>query len=43
MSPSPVRILFVDDEERSLRRLARQFRRHDEVLTESDPLRALER
>ena len=43
MSPSPVRILFVDDEERILRSLAMQFRRHYEVLTESDPWRALER
>ncbi|MGU2530915.1 response regulator, partial [Pseudomonas aeruginosa] len=43
MSPSPVRILFVDDEERILRSLAMQFRRHYEVLTESDPRRALER
>lgn len=38
-----IRILFVDDEERILRSLAMQFRRHYEVLTESDPLRALER
>lgn len=30
MSPSPVRILFVDDEERILRSLAMQFRRHYE-------------
>ncbi|CDF85032.1 putative two-component response regulator [Pseudomonas knackmussii B13] len=37
------RILFVDDEERILRSLAMQFRRHYEVLTESDPRRALER
>ncbi|MEW4393214.1 response regulator [Pseudomonas paraeruginosa] len=43
MSPSPVRILFVDDEERILRSLAMQFRRHYQVLTESDPWRALER
>ncbi|MCO2596871.1 response regulator [Pseudomonas aeruginosa] len=43
MSPSPVRILFVDDEERILRSLAMQFRRHYEVRTESDPRRALER
>ena len=43
MSPSPVRILFVDDEERILRSLAMQFRRHYEVFTESDPRRALER
>ncbi|PTS84069.1 two-component system response regulator [Pseudomonas sp. HMWF032] len=39
----PVRILFVDDEERILRSLALQFRREYEVLTESDPRRALER
>ncbi|MGY4532620.1 DNA-binding NtrC family response regulator [Pseudomonas sp. TE3786] len=37
------RILFIDDEERILRSLALQFRRQYEVLTESDPLRALER
>ena len=40
---APVRIMFVDDEERILRSLAMQFRRHYEVLTESDPLRALQR
>ncbi|VXB84027.1 Two-component system response regulator [Pseudomonas sp. 8O] len=40
---APVRILFVDDEERILRSLALQFRRHYDVLTESDPLRALQR
>ena len=40
---APVRILFVDDEERILRSLAMQFSRHYEVLTESDPLRALQR
>lgn len=40
---APTRILFVDDEERILRSLAMQFRRHYEVLTESDPRRALER
>ncbi|MDH1261471.1 response regulator [Pseudomonas sp. GD03944] len=40
---APIRILFVDDEERILRSLAMQFRRQYEVLTESDPLRALER
>ena len=39
----PIRILFVDDEERILRSLALQFRRDYEVLIESDPLRALER
>jgi DNA-binding NtrC family response regulator len=39
----PIRILFVDDEERILRSLALQFRREYEVLTESDPRRALER
>ncbi|MBB1519495.1 response regulator [Aquipseudomonas guryensis] len=39
----PIRILFVDDEERILRSLALQFRRDYEVLTESDPRRALER
>ena len=38
-----IRILFVDDEERILRSLALQFRRQYEVLTESDPRRALER
>ncbi|MDF3936116.1 response regulator [Pseudomonas citronellolis] len=37
------RILFVDDEERILRSLAMQFRRHYDVLTETDPRRALER
>lgn len=40
---APTRILFVDDEERILRSLAMQFRRQYEVLTESDPQRALER
>lgn len=40
---APTRILFVDDEERILRSLAMQFRRDYEVLTESDPRRALER
>lgn len=39
----PIRILFVDDEERILRSLAMQFRREYQVLTESDPRRALER
>ncbi|MCR4509938.1 response regulator [Pseudomonas sp. 32.2.56] len=39
----PIRILFVDDEERILRSLALQFRREYEVLTESDPRRALGR
>lgn len=39
----PIRILFIDDEERILRSLAMQFRRQYEVLTESDPRRALER
>ncbi|RJG13505.1 response regulator [Pseudomonas cavernicola] len=39
----PIRILFIDDEERILRSLALQFRRQYEVLTESDPRRALER
>ncbi|CAD5110160.1 response regulator [Zestomonas carbonaria] len=38
-----IRILFVDDEERILRSLAMQFRRDYVVLTETDPLRALER
>ena len=38
-----IRILFVDDEERILRSLAMQFRRQYDVLTESDPRRALER
>ena len=40
---APIRIMFVDDEERILRSLALQFRRHYEVLTESDPQRALQR
>lgn len=40
---APIRILFVDDEERILRSLALQFRRQYQVLTESDPLRALQR
>ncbi|HYQ38054.1 MAG TPA: response regulator [Pseudomonas sp.] len=40
---APTRILFVDDEERILRSLAMQFRRQYDVLTESDPQRALER
>lgn len=40
---SPIRVMFVDDEERILRSLALQFRRDYEVVTESDPLRALER
>ncbi|WCD83414.1 response regulator [Pseudomonas sp. TUM22785] len=40
---SPIRVMFIDDEERILRSLAMQFRRDYEVLTESDPLRALER
>ena len=40
---APIRILFVDDEERILRSLALQFRRQYQVLTESDPRRALER
>lgn len=40
---APTRILFVDDEERILRSLAMQFRRDYQVLTESDPRRALER
>jgi DNA-binding NtrC family response regulator len=39
----PIRILFVDDEERILRSLALQFRREYQVLTESDPRRALQR
>lgn len=39
----PIRILFVDDEERILRSLALQFRRDYQVLTESDPQRALQR
>lgn len=39
----PIRILFVDDEERILRSLALQFRRDYQVLTESDPRRAIER
>ncbi|OEC36585.1 Response regulator receiver domain-containing protein [Pseudomonas cuatrocienegasensis] len=39
----PIRILFVDDEERILRSLALQFRRDYQVLTESDPRRALQR
>jgi DNA-binding NtrC family response regulator len=40
---APIRILFVDDEERILRSLALQFRRQYQVLTESDPQRALQR
>jgi response regulator RpfG family c-di-GMP phosphodiesterase len=40
---APIRILFVDDEERILRSLALQFRRQYQVLTESDPRRALQR
>ncbi|WP_350446178.1 response regulator [Pseudomonas solani] len=40
---SPIRVMFIDDEERILRSLAMQFRRDYEVLTESDPLCALER
>jgi DNA-binding NtrC family response regulator len=43
MTATPIRILFVDDEERILRSLALQFRRQYQVLTESDPHRALER
>ncbi|MDP3978130.1 MAG: response regulator [Pseudomonas sp.] len=43
MTAAPIRILFVDDEERILRSLALQFRRQYEVLTESDPRRALQR
>jgi len=43
MSQQPVRILFVDDEERILRSLAMQFRRHYEVLVETDPHKALQR
>lgn len=39
----PIRILFVDDEERILRSLALQFRRQFEVLTEVNPLRVLQR
>lgn len=38
-----VRIMFVDDEERILRSLALQFRRHYQVLTEPNPVRALQR
>lgn len=37
----PVRVLFVDDEERILRSLAMQFRRRYEVLTESDPQKVM--
>ncbi len=40
---APIRILFVDDEERILRSLALQFRRQYQVSTESDPRRALQR
>jgi DNA-binding NtrC family response regulator len=43
MSQQPVRILFVDDEERILRSLAMQFRRHYEVLVETDPHKGLQR
>ncbi|WP_443218158.1 response regulator [Pseudomonas sp. Gutcm_11s] len=39
----PIRVMFVDDEERILRSLAMQFRREYEVLVESDPRRAVER
>ncbi len=39
----PIRILFVDDEERILRSLALQFRRQFEVITESNPVRVLQR
>ncbi|MCL5042223.1 MAG: response regulator [Gammaproteobacteria bacterium] len=39
----PIRVMFVDDEERILRSLALQFRRQYQVLTESNPLRALQR
>ncbi len=39
----PIRVMFVDDEERILRSLSLQFRRDYEVLVESDPRRALER
>ncbi len=38
----PVRILFVDDEERILRSLAMQFRRQYQVFTETDPHKALQ-
>ncbi|MFA5677336.1 MAG: response regulator [Pseudomonas sp.] len=41
MSQQPVRILFVDDEERILRTLAMQFRRHYQVFTESDPQKVM--
>lgn len=44
MNPSdPVRILFVDDEERILRSLSLQFRRQYQVFTESNPARVMER
>ncbi|WP_448681922.1 response regulator [Pseudomonas nicosulfuronedens] len=43
MSQQPVRILFVDDEERILRSLAMQFRRHYDVQVETDPHKALQR
>lgn len=37
----PIRVLFVDDEERILRTLAMQFRRRYQVLTESDPRKVM--
>lgn len=37
----PVRVLFVDDEERILRTLSMQFRRRYQVLTESDPYKVM--
>ncbi|GAA6131234.1 response regulator [Halopseudomonas sabulinigri] len=44
MTPSdPVRILFVDDEERILRSLSLQFRRQYQVITESDPSKVMAR
>ncbi|MEH6563953.1 MAG: response regulator [Halopseudomonas sp.] len=42
-SSDPVRILFVDDEERILRSLSLQFRRQYQVITESNPARVMER
>lgn len=42
-SANPVRILFVDDEERILRTLSLQFRRQYQVITESNPERVMAR
>ncbi|WP_022961682.1 response regulator [Halopseudomonas pelagia] len=42
-SANPVRILFVDDEERILRTLSLQFRRQYQVFTEANPERVMAR